>query len=87
MASGLLAVAFSLASLVNVLMEAALGRSQPRLSHLFAALIGIMGVALLYWPELVFRRLLFRSLDVFRWDFVFLQREYDFRQNSAKVFK
>ena len=51
-ASGMLAVAFATAALVNVLMEAGLGRRAPRLLHLGAALIGISGVALLYWPEL-----------------------------------
>ena len=51
-ASGLLAVVFATASLVNVLMGAALGRQRPPALHLLAALVGISGVALLYWPEL-----------------------------------
>jgi len=51
-ASGLLAVVFSTASLVNVLMTAALGRQRPPALHLLAAVVGISGVALLYWPEL-----------------------------------
>ncbi|MGB1330060.1 MAG: DMT family transporter [Candidatus Puniceispirillaceae bacterium] len=51
-ASGLLAVVFSTASLVNVLMGAALGRQLPPMRHLLAAFVGISGVALLYWPEL-----------------------------------
>ena len=51
-ASGLLAVVFSTASLVNIVMEAALIRRRPRLAYIVAALVGICGVALLYWPEL-----------------------------------
>ncbi len=50
--SGLLAVVFSTASLVNVLMLAVLTRSLPRPLHLIAAAIGLGGVALLYLPEL-----------------------------------
>ena len=51
-ASGLLAVVFSTASLVNVIMEAMIGRTRPPMLHVVAALVGIGGVALLYWPEL-----------------------------------
>ncbi len=51
-ASGLLAVVFSTAALVNVLMGAAIGRRWPPILHVLAALIGIGGVAMLYWPEL-----------------------------------
>ena len=51
-ASGLLAVVFSTASLVNVMMGAAIGRAWPPTLHVVAALIGISGVAMLYWPEL-----------------------------------
>ena len=51
-ASGLLAVVFSSASLVNVLMIAVLGRSRPRIAHLLAAMIGLTGVVCLFWPEL-----------------------------------
>jgi len=51
-ASGLLAVVFSSASLVNVLMTAMLGRTTPRLTHLIAALVGLSGVICLFWPEL-----------------------------------
>ena len=51
-ASGLLAVVFSSASLVNVLMAAVLGRSRPRIAHLLAAMVGLTGVVCLFWPEL-----------------------------------
>ena len=51
-ASGLLAVVFSSASLVNVVMTAVLGRSRPRIAHLFAAMVGLTGVVCLFWPEL-----------------------------------
>ena len=51
-ASGLLAVVFSSASLVNVLMMAVLGRSRPRIAHLLAAMVGLTGVVCLFWPEL-----------------------------------
>ena len=51
-ASGLLAVVFSSASLVNVLMTAVLGRSRPRIAHLLAAMVGLTGVVCLFWPEL-----------------------------------
>ena len=51
-ASGLLAVVFSIASLVNVMMGAIIGGAWPPVRHIVAALIGIGGVAMLYWPEL-----------------------------------
>ena len=51
-ASGLMAVVFSAASLINVLMLAVISRTAPRPIHLLAAIVGIMGVGLLYWPEL-----------------------------------
>ena len=51
-ASGLLAVVFSSASLLNVLMTAVLGRSRPRIAHLLAAMVGLTGVVCLFWPEL-----------------------------------
>ena len=51
-ASGLLAVVFSTASLVNVVMGAIIGRTRPPVLHVVAALIGVGGVAMLYWPEL-----------------------------------
>ena len=50
--SGLLAVVFSGASLVNVLMTSVLGRSRPRFAHLLAAGVGLSGVVCLFWQEL-----------------------------------
>ena len=50
--SGLLAVVFSAASLVNVLMTSVLGRSRPRFAHLLAAGVGLSGVVCLFWQEL-----------------------------------
>jgi drug/metabolite transporter (DMT)-like permease len=51
-ASGLLAVVFSTASLIIVLMVALGSRRMPKWKHLLAAVIGISGVLLLYLPEL-----------------------------------
>ena len=51
-ASGLLAVVFSTASLIIVLMVALASRRMPKWKHLLAAVIGIFGVLLLYLPEL-----------------------------------
>ncbi|CAI8374486.1 MAG: EamA family transporter [SAR116 cluster bacterium MED-G04] len=55
--SGLLAVAFALASSVIMLLDAGLTRRMPRLSHLGAALIGFIGVGILYAPEIDFSEL------------------------------
>ena len=51
-ASGLLAVVFSTASLIIVLMVGLASRRMPKWKHLLAAVIGISGVLLLYLPEL-----------------------------------
>ena len=61
-ASGLLAVVFSTASLVNVLMNAAIAKVRPRTSHLLASLVGIGGVILLFWTELQMSNLALQSL-------------------------
>ena len=50
-ASGLLAVVFSTASLIIVLMVALISRQMPKWMHLLAAVIGISGVLLIYFPE------------------------------------
>jgi len=50
--SGLLAVVFSSASMINVLMTAVLGRSRPRFPHVVAAGVGITGIICLFWQEL-----------------------------------
>lgn len=51
-ASGLLAVMFSMASLINVLMVAALTKTAPPRLQLGAALMGILGVAIIFLPEI-----------------------------------
>ena len=60
--SGLLAVVFSTASLVNVLMAAAIGHTRPPFLYVAAALVGIGGVALIYLPELQASGTAFKSL-------------------------
>ena len=52
LASGLLAVAFSAASMVNIVMVSALTVRPPRLSQLIASAIGLSGIILIFWPEL-----------------------------------
>ena len=51
-ASGLLAVILSTASLVNVLMVAALNRTSPPPMQLGAAVTGLVGLGLIFLPEL-----------------------------------
>lgn len=51
-ASGLLAVVFSTASLIIVLMVALISRRMPKWMHVVATITGISGVLLLYLPEL-----------------------------------
>jgi len=51
-ASGLLAVILSTASLVNVLMVAALNRTPPPALQLGAAVTGLAGLGLIFLPEL-----------------------------------
>ena len=52
LASGLLAVAFSAASMVNIVMVSALTVRPPRLNQLIASAIGLSGIILIFWPEL-----------------------------------
>ena len=51
-ASGLLAVILSTASLVNVLMVAVITRRPPPVLQLGAAVTGLAGVGLIFLPEL-----------------------------------
>lgn len=51
-ASGLLAVVFSTASLVNLLLDSLRSGKPPSLILTGAALLGAGGVSLLYWPEI-----------------------------------
>ena len=50
--SGLLAVVFSTASLINIFYMAILDRKMPKLPLILAGLIGFFGVGLIYSPEL-----------------------------------
>jgi len=50
--SGLLAVVFSLASIVNLLLAAVLLGQRIDRRVLLGALIGVAGVALMFWPEI-----------------------------------
>lgn len=52
LASGLLAVVFASASLLNLFYSAAVFRTPIRLLGLVAALMGFGGIVLLYWPEI-----------------------------------
>lgn len=51
-ASGLLAVVFSTASLMNILLISVLSRQKPPALQLAAALMGLCGVGIIFWPEL-----------------------------------
>jgi len=50
--SGLLSVVFSLASIINLVMAAVLARKAPRLKVVIGALLGFIGIALMFWPEI-----------------------------------
>ena len=52
LASGLMAVVFSTASMMNILMVAALTRTAPHPRQLFASALGFGGVILIFLPEL-----------------------------------
>ena len=56
LASGLLAVVFASASLVNLFYGSVLFRTRIRLLGLVAAVSGFGGVLLLYWPEIASSR-------------------------------
>lgn len=51
--SGLLAVVFSLAAVINPLLAAAIWRAPPDGSVVLGAVLGVSGVALLFGPEIV----------------------------------
>ena len=61
-ASGLLAVVFSMASIINILMVAFLTRSKPKYMQLFASMIGLIGIVLIFIPELQISNLALESL-------------------------
>ncbi len=50
-ASGLVAVLFSLSPLLTAFFAAALGAERPGLRHVAGAFVGVAGVVLLMWPE------------------------------------
>ncbi len=50
--SGLLSVVFSLASVFNLVLGFVFGRRMPRGRVLGGALIGICGIAFMFWPEI-----------------------------------
>ena len=52
LASGLMAVVFSTASMMNILMVACLTRTAPHPHQLFASAIGLVGIVLIFMPEL-----------------------------------
>ncbi|MGB0844695.1 MAG: DMT family transporter [Alphaproteobacteria bacterium] len=49
--SGILAVIFATASIVNVLFAAIIARKAPPVKILFAGVLGVFGVVFLSWPE------------------------------------
>ena len=51
-ASGLLAVAFATASLINILLTSLKDRKAPPLAQLIASIIGLSGVGLVFLPEI-----------------------------------
>ncbi|WP_172891510.1 DMT family transporter [Cohaesibacter sp. ES.047] len=52
MASGLMAVIFSLTSLVNIIMSAIFFRQIPTRFGLIGALLGFTGIGLIFWPQI-----------------------------------
>ena len=50
--SALLAVVFSTASMVNILLISLVYRTPPQLGQLIASATGLCGIALIFWPEL-----------------------------------
>jgi drug/metabolite transporter (DMT)-like permease len=50
--SALLAVVFSAASMVNILLISLVYRTPPQLGQLIASATGLCGIALIFWPEL-----------------------------------
>lgn len=52
LATGLLAVVFSTASIMTLLVMAALKRRRPSAQTAVGALLGISGIALVFWPEI-----------------------------------
>ncbi len=52
MASGLMAVIFSLTSLINIIMSAVIFRQVPNRIGTVGALLGFAGIGLIFWPQI-----------------------------------
>ncbi len=61
-ASGLLAVVWSMTSIINIFMVAIITRSKPNYFQLLASAIGLFGITLIFIPELKISKLAFESL-------------------------
>ena len=61
-ASGLLAVVWSMTSIINIFMVAIITRSKPNYFQLLASAIGLFGITLIFIPELKVSELAFESL-------------------------
>ncbi len=61
-ASGLLAVVWSMTSIINIFMVAIITRSKPNYFQLLASAIGLFGITLIFIPELKVSELALESL-------------------------
>ena len=61
-ASGLLAVVWSMTSLINIFMVAIITQSKPNFSQLLASGVGFLGIILIFIPELKVSELALESL-------------------------
>ena len=61
-ASGLLAVVWSMTSIINIFMVAIITRSKPNYFQLLASAIGLFGITLIFIPELKVSELALKSL-------------------------
>ncbi len=61
-ASGLLAVVWSMTSVINIFMVAVMTQSKPNYSQLLASVIGLLGIILIFIPELKVSELALESL-------------------------
>ena len=61
-ASGLLAVVWSMTSIINIFMVAIISRSKPNYVQLLASIIGLFGITLIFIPELKVSELALQSL-------------------------
>ena len=61
-ASGLLAVVWSMTSIINILMVAVFTQSKPNYMQLLASITGLFGIMIIFVPELIESELAFESL-------------------------